>query len=53
LRDGRARWLDRAVEGSALNVEHSVAGTLAELLVETTVSDLIAAELWRRSWTDG
>jgi hypothetical protein len=43
----------RRVDGSALDVEHSAAGTLGELVVETMVGDLIAAELWRNAWTDG
>ena len=43
----------RPVEGSVLDVEHSAAGTPGELVVETMVADLIAAELWRNAWTDG
>jgi glutamine---fructose-6-phosphate transaminase (isomerizing) len=41
------------VDGAALDVEHAAAGTLAELLVETMVADLVAAELWRNAWSDG
>jgi glutamine---fructose-6-phosphate transaminase (isomerizing) len=61
--DGRvADWLQQRggafvavggnVEGAALTVEHGVEGTLAALLVETTVAELLAAEMWRRALTD-
>lgn len=43
----------RRVEGAAVAVGHAAAGSLGELLVETTVADLIAAEMWRRAWSDG
>jgi fructoselysine-6-P-deglycase FrlB-like protein len=43
----------RGVRGSVVDVEHAAAGTLDELLVETMVADLVAAELWRRAWADG
>jgi fructoselysine-6-P-deglycase FrlB-like protein len=41
-----------AVDGAALTVEHGAAHPLCALLVETTVAELIAAELWRRSLRD-
>ena len=40
------------VEGAALTVEHPAADPLCALLVETTVAELLAAELWRRSLRD-
>jgi hypothetical protein len=35
-----------------LTVEHSAHGSRAALLCETIVSDLLAAEMWRRALTD-
>jgi glucosamine--fructose-6-phosphate aminotransferase (isomerizing) len=40
-----------AVEGAALTVAHDARG-LAATLVETTVAELLAAELWRRALTN-
>ena len=40
------------VEGAALTVEHPARDPLCALLVETTVAELLAAELWRRSLRD-
>jgi len=40
------------VAGAALTVEHAAHGSLAELLVETTVAELLAAEMWQRALTD-
>ena len=40
------------VEGAALTVEHPAREPLCALLVETTVAELLAAELWRRSLRD-
>jgi fructoselysine-6-P-deglycase FrlB-like protein len=36
------------VDGAALTVEHGAPDELCALLVETTVAELLAAELWRR-----
>jgi fructoselysine-6-P-deglycase FrlB-like protein len=38
-----------AVDGAALTIEHPADHPLCALLVETTVAELLAAELWRRS----
>lgn len=40
------------VEGAALTVEHPASDPLLALLVETTVAELLAAELWRRALRD-
>lgn len=40
------------VEGAALTVEHPARDPLCALLVETTVAELLAAELWRRALRD-
>ena len=40
------------VDGAALTVPHGAHGSLAALICETTVSDLLAAEMWRRALTD-
>ena len=40
------------VEGAALTVEHPARDRLLALLVETTVAELLAAELWRRALRD-
>jgi glucosamine--fructose-6-phosphate aminotransferase (isomerizing) len=39
------------VEGAVLSVKHAAHGSLAALLCETTVADLLAAELWGRALT--
>jgi glutamine---fructose-6-phosphate transaminase (isomerizing) len=41
-----------AVDGAALTVDHGAHGSLAALLVETTVAELLAAEMWRRALSD-
>ena len=41
------------VEGAALTIAHGASHPLCALLVETTVAELIAAELWSRSLHDG
>ena len=41
-----------SVEGAAVTVEHQASDPLCALLVETTVAELLAAELWRRSLRD-
>jgi glutamine---fructose-6-phosphate transaminase (isomerizing) len=38
-----------SVDGAALTIEHPAEHPLCALLVETTVAELLAAELWRRS----
>lgn len=38
-----------SVEGAAVTIEHPAEHPLCALLVETTVAELLAAELWRRS----
>lgn len=40
------------IDGAALTVEHAAHGSLAALLCETTVAELLAAELWRRALTN-
>jgi glutamine---fructose-6-phosphate transaminase (isomerizing) len=40
-----------SVEGAALTVDHAAHGSLAGLLCETTVAELLAAELWLRALT--
>ena len=40
------------VEGAAVTVGHSARDPLCALLVETTVAELLAAELWRRALRD-
>ena len=40
------------VEGAAVTIEHGATHPLCSLLVETTVAELVAAELWRRSLRD-
>jgi hypothetical protein len=42
-----------AVDGAAVTVAHPAADdVLCSTLVETTVAELLAAELWRRSLRD-
>jgi glucosamine--fructose-6-phosphate aminotransferase (isomerizing) len=41
-----------AVHGAALTIGHAAHGSLGALLVETTVAELLAAEMWRRALTD-
>jgi glucosamine--fructose-6-phosphate aminotransferase (isomerizing) len=41
-----------AIDGAALTVEHAAHGSLAALLCETTVAELLAAEMWRRALTN-
>jgi glutamine---fructose-6-phosphate transaminase (isomerizing) len=58
-----AEWMQRrgaafvavggAVEGAALTIEHGAGHPLCALLVETSVAELLAGELWRRSLRDG
>jgi glutamine---fructose-6-phosphate transaminase (isomerizing) len=57
-----AEWMQRRgaafvavggpVEGAALTVEHPARDPLCALLVETTVAELLAAQMWRRALRD-
>jgi glutamine---fructose-6-phosphate transaminase (isomerizing) len=40
------------LDGAALTVTHGAHGSLAALLCETTVADLLAAEMWGRALSD-
>lgn len=49
-RGGRLVAIGRAVDGASIGIGHDAADRLpASALVETLVTDLIAAELWRRA----
>jgi glucosamine--fructose-6-phosphate aminotransferase (isomerizing) len=51
-RGGAFVAVGRGVAGAALKIEHGVHGTFAEPVIETCVSDLLAAEMWRQALTE-
>jgi glucosamine--fructose-6-phosphate aminotransferase (isomerizing) len=51
-RGGAFVAVGQTLDGAALSIEHAAHGSLAGLLVETTVAELLAAEMWRRALTD-
>lgn len=51
-RGGAFVAVGRAIEGAAVTVDHAAHGSLAALLCETMVAELLAAEMWRRALTN-